>query len=317
MEDLSFLQENLPADPRGLEKGSAELSQLGELAEGRGGAELMARARALFASGISDVRVAIYYLWGAIEVRGLAQLGPALEVLSAMIRADFTGFGPVEQRMAYAQRQLPWLLKQIGAELKYHQVKETAQWNTWVQERIEVPFAAADSLARALDGELSVAMPAMVELSSQLRTLQDRLAHQQAALPSSQALEEATNPVAGSPDAKPLDAARAVERPGKLGRVELRATASFFDLLDRMRAFAELLERGDVPRAAIVADDLTRTIENFDPRLYFPELFSEFSRLLNEHIEPLAVAWEERETLAWKVRSQFYQVDLQRFVAGS
>jgi predicted component of type VI protein secretion system len=84
-----------------------------------------------------------------------------------------------------------------------------------------------------------------------------------------------------------------------------------------MRAFATLTERGDVSRAAILADEITRAIENFDPRLYFPELFSEFSRLLSDHVDELEVAWQARETLAWKVRAQFSQVDLKRFVAGS
>ncbi len=76
------------------------------------------------------------------------------------------------------------------------------------------------------------------------------------------------------------------------------------------------MKKNDLARAAVVADDLMRTIDSFDPRAYFPELFSDFSELLSKHIDTLANHWQDRESTAWKAHAQFYRVDLKRFVGG-
>jgi hypothetical protein len=314
MEDLTFLLRAAAAEALALDKADPKLTALADLAEDRRGAALIAESRALFAEGISDVRVAVYFLWGAIQEHGLPQLGPVLRVLASMLEGKLAGFGPAGQVDAYARRLVPWLLKKTHRELEYHKVKETERWLAWARAGVEVPIDETRMLGEQLGAEWEVASAALAELASLLRAMQQGLLQKRA--PVVQPVElETTAAEAETSSPTPPRATASVHIPS--GQVVLQATASFFDLLERMRAFATLTERGDVSRAAILADEITRAIENFDPRLYFPELFSEFSRLLSDHVDELEVAWQARETLAWKVRAQFSQVDLKRFVAGS
>jgi hypothetical protein len=102
----------------------------------------------------------------------------------------------------------------------------------------------------------------------------------------------------------------------RLGRAEVGVSHEFFALIQKLEAFSKLVKKGDLARAAIVADDLMQTIDAFDPRRYFPELFSDFSELLSKHIDVLTNHWQDRDSPSWKAHSQFYRVDLKRFVGG-
>jgi hypothetical protein len=100
----------------------------------------------------------------------------------------------------------------------------------------------------------------------------------------------------------------------RAGRAELGVSPAYFDLVEKLDAFRTLIEKRELLKASVVADDLMQTIENFDPRTYFPEMFADFSEELSRHIDELAPPWAERETMSWKAMVQFYRVDLRRFV---
>ena len=50
-------------------------------------------------------------------------------------------------------------------------------------------------------------------------------------------------------------------------------------LVNKMKAFERLIEKEQFPKAAVVADDINAIIAHFDPRIYFPRMFSKFSLL--------------------------------------
>ncbi len=96
--------------------------------------------------------------------------------------------------------------------------------------------------------------------------------------------------------------------------MELPVSHAFIELLQKLKAFETLVARKKFQKAALVADDLTDLVSKFDPRSYFPDLFSDFGKNLAEHIEVLAENWDRRDSVAWKALEQYYRVDLQRFV---
>ena len=99
-------------------------------------------------------------------------------------------------------------------------------------------------------------------------------------------------------------------------RVEIVVSPAFLELLRKLQAFETLVAKQKFQRAALVADDVTGIVSNFDPRTYFPELFSQFGKDLAENIDVLATHWEARDSLSWKALEQYYRVDLARFVDG-
>ena len=76
------------------------------------------------------------------------------------------------------------------------------------------------------------------------------------------------------------------------------------------------MDRGDYARAAIVASDINRIVESFDPRVYLPRLFAGFYRRLAGGVGDLSPHWESAESFSWKALEQLYQVDLDAFLDG-
>ena len=300
----------------GLDSIDPRLGALTALAEKDKFEELGAEIESLFEQKIFDIRAISYYLWVAFSEQGIAVLPDIFETLSALVTDNVEALGPVAKRDEHIAKRVGWLLDRLGDAIDYHEARRTPEWLRW---REEVDVSVIDrALARAgvldvqLAGALDTAQNSFQKLIARLRGLAVTFA-----APQESREGEASSASSG--------VARPTERPGphvhiqadKFGRVELGASPEFFKFLQKLEAFATLARRGDFPRAAIVADDLMRTIDAFDPRLYFPELFSEFGELMSKHIGMLSAHWDERESVAWKMRVQFYRVDFRRFVEGA
>jgi hypothetical protein len=96
--------------------------------------------------------------------------------------------------------------------------------------------------------------------------------------------------------------------------VTLRGSAALRELLMKLEAFELLVEAGKYDRAALLCDDVHALVDHFDPRLYFPELFATFGRLVSENIGKLEVHWQQRDSSMWNALRQFSRVDLAGFV---
>jgi hypothetical protein len=96
--------------------------------------------------------------------------------------------------------------------------------------------------------------------------------------------------------------------------VQLLGSAHLVELCNKLKAFELLIERQEFQKAALVSDDILSTLESFDPRRFFPELFATFGGLLNKHVKNIQEHWESTDSTEWKTLAQFYQVDLERFV---
>jgi hypothetical protein len=99
-------------------------------------------------------------------------------------------------------------------------------------------------------------------------------------------------------------------------KVELVVSQHFVELSNKLRAFEILIEKGQQEKAALVADDVLQTLDAFDPRLYFPELFARFSGLVSTNIGSLSTHWQQKDSVEWKALTQYYKVDLKGFVEG-
>lgn len=67
-------------------------------------------------------------------------------------------------------------------------------------------------------------------------------------------------------------------------------------------------------QAALVADDILEAIEQFDPRLYFPKLFSRFFMLLATRNEELLSFEDLKDSRQWQFLREFFKVDRDGFV---
>ncbi|WP_375744227.1 hypothetical protein NR800_05340 [Corallococcus interemptor] len=281
-------------------------------------AEAADAIEALDAEGVYEVRLSAYYLFTALREDGLGRLPDVLEVLVALARAaaEEAARGEAKDKSKPAvllNKALTWLFQTLVSALKYHHGKKDAGWETWTKGftdgRRKDALRGIQALQGALEGPaFRNGAQGLAGLGQWLKETQERAA----------APAPAPEPAKPAAPAKGRGAKAAAAPPSPFpratGPLQLRGSAHLLELCDKLKAFEVLVERGDFQKAALVSDDVLRTLEDFDPRRYLPELFSSFGALLNRHVGDIQEHWERKDSMEWRTLSQFYQVDLGAFV---
>jgi hypothetical protein len=309
-----FLQPLAVAPEPGLESADPRLLGITGLA---GRAQFPAAAtqiEELLAEGVFDIRLISIYLFAAFREEGPALLPQVFTALERLLGESYEAVGPVLKREGHFNKRVSWLLEEILDALEYHELKRTPEWDAWApglgSEAVEASLAALGKVSEGIDaralGDASVAK--LSALRSWLYSHRVPVAATPAQAPAP------AGGAAASPS--PADQAQVVTSEGGKPHLDLVVTPRFLELCAKLRAFETLVEKKEFRKAALVADDVQQIVEHFDPRSYFPEVFAGFSARLSKNIAALAEHWEERDSVAWKALSQFYQVDLDGFVDG-
>ncbi|EYF05019.1 type VI secretion system protein IglI family protein [Chondromyces apiculatus] len=328
--ELAMFLEPIDVLPEpGLDAGDPRLAEMVSLAERDQYGAAADLAEEVTREGVHDVRALSFLLYQAFREGGLARVDLLFEVIVTSLGPNFEAFGPARRRAEHFNKRLSWLFDTMARALEYHQKHGTPEWGALREGldpgALERVLQAGQRVAEALSADpYASAGQAFGRLMSFLRAHAEALAKAPApgavpagGQPAPTSKEDGPSPSApalasaGEDAAMPTPAGGAPQR-----RVEFMASHPLLELLAKLQAFEALVERGEMGKAAIVADDVQQLIEGFDPRLYFPEIFVRFSALLSDHIGLLSEHLEERDSVAWKARRQFYLVDLEGFVRG-
>ncbi|MBK9265471.1 MAG: hypothetical protein IPM54_37505 [Polyangiaceae bacterium] len=289
-------------------------------------------AEELAEEGIFDIRPLSYLLFVSFLEGGIAALGSIFDVIVTTLEQNLQSIGPQKNREAFYAKRMAWLFTTMSDHIAYYRKEGGTAWKNM---RVGVTSESISDIlerARRVDAALAGGAwekPAMAlgSLVSALRDLAEELSAAE------QTPGESTKPVSAQPDAETNDDA-AVEEENEFEGDEvaqapvvksktagkrtmtLDISPQFAEFLAKLQAFEKLVKKGDLMKAAIVAEDVQNIIENFDPRIYFPALLSRFSELLSTHAETLGEHIDNRDSFAWKTSSQFYKVDLDKFVRG-
>lgn len=309
MRDLSFLssvaapeegEPGLPAfDERLDEVLQAVDDRLSEAADA---------AERLHKEAIHDVRVLPVLLLAVFEEDGLLRLEEVLNGARVMLERQ-DAFGPTNKRLAHADKRLAWLLGRVFHTVEYHQKKSDQRFGGWlsglVPETAHALTAASEALAlEAAKLELAAVSEPSARLTQLLRQIERMVTVAEVpAPPQSLAAPTVQTPTVTAPAAPRGDA------------LELPISSRFRELLQKLEVFERLVQERRYERAAIVALDLQQTIEAFDPRLFFPKLFSAYTRLRAEHVAELSPYYDEMNSRRMASLIDFYNVDLDAFAA--
>lgn len=304
-----------PLEAVGLESVDPRLAMINSLCEKNQLRDLTTEVDGLMDAGIYDIRPLSMYLWAVFNEGGLVALPEIFETVTVLVTANIDGIGPLQRKIEHVAKRLSWLLQKMTDAIEYHELRHSPEWEKWTQDiapsELDTALQRLAALDLSLDDRFGAVRPALQKLSARIRVV--ILAFR---LPTQRPVSMASPVVASLRPPAHNRGQEGLEVDARLGRAEIGVSHEFFALIQRLDAFTKLIKKGDLPRAAIVADDVMRTIDSFDPRAYFPELFSDFSELLSKHIDTLTAHWQDRESPAWKAHSQFYRVDLRRFVGG-
>jgi hypothetical protein len=307
---LEPLRQKLSPGPS-LEPLDARLTALTDAAERRQFRDAADRAEGLFAEGIYDVRAISIYLYQAFLEGGLGSLAAIFATSAACVGDNLGALGPERRRDEHVDRRFAWLFETTLGSIEYHVRKRSAEWTRWSAgvgpEALGPAIEAGEALGERLGaGPFASARAQLAGLLARLRGLVADLR-----------VNEPPAPADAAPAAPPPAAPATLESLEPLRRrIELVASNHFIELLCKLKAFETLVEKRQYQKAALVGDDLLKTLDNFDPLVHFPDLFATFSALLSEHVSALSPHWEDRDSTSWQALSRFYRVDLKGFVGG-
>ncbi|MBW2579564.1 MAG: hypothetical protein JRD00_01180 [Deltaproteobacteria bacterium] len=277
--------------------------------------EAAVQAEQVLEEGVYDIRIAGYFLYGVFLEQGVGTMAAIMGCLANLLTENWEALGPVKNREKHAQTSLNWFLRQLAKKLQYEEEKESDVYQRWVDEvnsdDVEEALEASEEFKQALGMTLEDFAEPLLEslpkVNDWLRSFQHVVYREPEPEPE---LEEEYEP------GEEVESAAAAPSPLTADDAVLAEGSYHLGLLQRkMAAFERLLAKEQYPKAAIVADDINNIIANFDPRIYFPKIFSNYSLLRALNIGELTAFGENRGSVEWQTMEDLYKVDLDSFVA--
>jgi hypothetical protein len=279
--------------------------------------EAATQAEQILAEGAYDIRITGYFLYGVFLEQGLGGLTAILQCLTKLFTENWDAVGPVKNREKHAQTSLNWFLRQLVKKLQYEEGKDSDVYQQWVaeissdevQEALDASEELQGAFGTALEDQAEPLLDGLSKVNEWLATFR-RLVHRE---PEPEMDEEEEF----EPEAEEEPAERVAPIGAPIADVAVPVEGSYHLqlLLKKMEVFSRLIEKEDFPKAAIVADDINQIIADFDPRIYFPKMFSRYSLLLTLHIADISGFEEYKGSIVWQTMQDLYKVDLESFVS--
>ena len=330
MPDIALLKKTLtPGETLGLDTLDPRFQEIASLAEQGEFMQSADKTEEVLREDIYDIRLIGYYLYGCFLKDGLPGLIEILEVAKGLFGESWAAIGPTKKKENHAQNGMAWFFSKLLERLKYDEEKKSPEWKVWIQK------VTADDAARMIEliGEFRGTMSAVVPNAPKVYDMLPKVADwatsfQKMVYVAPPPEPEPAPEAAPATEAAPADAGGDAFAGGPApagGSMMMGGGAvptfpvvegSFMlkELIARLEAFDTLVQRGEIAKAAILSSDVLNAIEKFDPRAYFPKLFSAFYSRLAPNVQKLAPWWERKDSMGWQALEQLYKVDIQAFV---
>jgi soluble cytochrome b562 len=309
--DIEILKGELEVSENpGLETTDPRLSDIATLVQGGDFQRAALQSADILDEKIYDIRIIGYYLYGRFAEDGLAAAGDIFACLTEILNKNVAALGPVRNKEKHIKNTLSWLFKTVSNNLVYETEKTTEIYAKW-QETIS-PEQIQDILEFC--GELHQAIAELADASSitdALTKIQEWLQVFQRVVYREQSqeepqLQESVDETEEAPERKK---AREEDSLGGFeGSYQMKL------LIRKLDAFDRLIEAGKLALAAIVADDINNIVGHFDPKIYFPHLFTKFSVQFAKNINPIVNYEQFKNSAAWMALQELYKVDIESFI---
>lgn len=287
--------------------------------------EALDMAVSLVQSSAYDIQALAVLMRLSIEANGLEGCEQALAVLSQMLNRGWSDLAAASAQQPEREREklqrrwgryLDAVFEQLYLWLAREHERDAQALGQTLQQSAERWQALRLDVERGLGG--AGARVSRFEAASQL--LENLCRAPRLAEPA-QVVERAGSGGAPMPSTRVAAAITATSDaqpdPGAGGtpvRALLEVSGRFWELQQRLAAFAELLERREYEKAGIVEADLRKTLERFDVASYFPGLFAQYFGACAEHARQLAEHRPDEGAMRSSSLASLYRTDLRTFL---
>ena len=286
-----------------------------------------AQSQAVLEEEIYDIRIIGYFLYGHFLDQGIEAMADIYQCLTDLLRDNLEALGPAKKREKHIQTILTWIMKQLIKKLQYEEGKEGGPYEAWMSEvssdQVQEALDAGDELRRVLGPVLEDAagpvLDGLMKITDWLTAFR-RLVYKE---PEPEDEEEPDEWEEEEADEEIEEEAREEVRkevfvsapPVQEDVTGVEGSYHLKLLMRKLDAFDRLIAQEKFPLAALVADDINTIIANFDPKVYFPKLFTGFSLQFARHVNELASYEEYKGSVGWQAMEELYKVDLDSFLS--
>ncbi|MDO9168026.1 MAG: type VI secretion system protein IglI family protein [Methylobacter sp.] len=309
---IELLQGGLPVTENpGLDSTDPRFDDIATLVQAGKHAEAANLSEALLADGIYDIRLICYFLYGHWLEEGLSSLFDVITCLNNVLE-NWEAIGPVTRREKSLEKSLDWLFKQLLKKIQYEENKNTPLWQQWQAhfntDEMSNILELGETFRLGINHRLEDNAGAIIGLWSKIEAW--LVAFQQL-------MYRPAEPVYAEPEQSESDFTAADMLPMMAIQprgLEIESSYHMELLLKKLAAFERLLQEEKFPRAALMAVDINETLSNFDPKIYFPQIFETFVRLQALNFEELSNYAENQDSAQWQVMQDWLKVDVDSFI---
>lgn len=319
MVDISMLQETLEVvENPGLDTLDPRFQEFSTIVHNENFAEVINQAHEIFAENIYDIRIIGYFLYAVFLEDGLLRLADILECFSKTFQDNWEAVGPTKKKEKQTQKITSWFGNKLTKFLEYAQQKEDHNWQQWNAEissdDVEIIIENLEVFRKSLSTIIEDApvFEHIIKINKWLKELQ-KLVYREPE-PEEPGPEEPGPEESEPENHAPVQRQVTTETTTETHPL-LEASHHMKTLIRKLEAFEVLTEKEEFAKAALISDDISNIIENFDPKIYFPKIFAKYFSLLAVNIEEISEFWENKDTIAWQTMEQLYQTDLDAFVS--
>ena len=299
-----------------LDSSDDRLLEICDLYGARSFSEAHDRCNTVVGDKIYDFRLIGIHVFCIIWDEGPTAIRPAFEALRHYLENHGDDVGPEKHRRKIVSLGMKSLLDHLTSTLKYWQTEHTPSFEGWIgietREGIEETIDVVGGLSSLSDNYLDYEA-----IAAHMATLTQMLRGIQKSLPSR---EQETDVMSESSENQDVSAApehKETQAPQGQSQHPFQGSdvsPELVLLLKKIQAFESLVAAKRFERAAMVADDIQSTVDNFDPRKFFPTLFADFYADLVQNFDAISSFWARRDSADWRVLQQLYEVDIDTFV---
>jgi len=280
--------------------------------------ELFKNSEEMIAGGIYDIRIIAYLLYGHYTHTDSKDLATYLKCLNKVLSKDIEALKPVEKKELQILKSITWFFDQIARKIDH---EETKSVNNGIDDD-ELPCSIIDDAIRELDAITQTIEPIFQEFESSVpeSLIKIKKWYSEVRKVVLMEKEDNVNPEKeGKNESEP-------EIEKTENNIQDLDTSKYFKLiinedshslkllLKKLMIFEKLIDKGELTKAAIVRHDIFKDINEFDPKLYFPNLFKKFLALQAENLHELSSYEMEEGNPEWTILEEYYKVDMEGFL---
>jgi hypothetical protein len=320
LNELSALLENaIPAEE---ETFDIRFEKTVSLVEQEKFTEAIPLIKTILNEGRIDIRLVMYLFYAHFLEEGVKSLNDIFLFIVTLIDEHWEKLSPAQMRDKHVHSSLAWFFSSISKKLRrseklYKEKRPDDFWNKSVTTFSNQDFEKLKDLLPQLNEfftykwEEPTFNQSIMFISKWLEDLSQVLVNEE-----SKAKEKTEEEDKGLASLETFHKKSRLETSKKTFSLEeiLLSSEAMELFFQKIQTFESLIDKKDFAKAALVSDDITNTIEHFDPSIFFPKLFSRYFALIAEHIDTLSQEWENKKSLRWQSLHRLYHTDLEEFI---